>query len=65
MVRIEKDKYLKLFGTAVECSINAIGMTDLEGKLIYVNESAVNLWGYNNKEEMLGRLLPEANRPDH
>ena len=45
MVRIEKDKYLKLFGTAVECSINAIGMTDLEGKLIYVNESAVNLFG--------------------
>jgi PAS domain S-box-containing protein len=43
----------------VECSINAIGMTDLEGKLIYFSESAVTLWGYDNKEEMLGRLLPE------
>ena len=43
----------------MECSINAIGMTDLEGKLIYVNESAVTLWGYDSKEEMLGRLLPE------
>jgi PAS domain S-box-containing protein len=59
MVRIEKDKYLTLFATAVECSINAIGMTDLEGKLIYVNESAVTLWGYDNKAEMLGRFLPE------
>ena len=56
---IEKDKYLTLLSKAVECSINAIGMTDLEGRLIYVNESAVKLWRDNNREEMLGRFLPE------
>lgn len=59
MERIEKDKYLTLLSKAVECSINAIGMTDLEGRLIYVNESAVKLWRYDNKQEMLGRYLPE------
>ncbi len=59
MVRLEKEKYLTLLSTAVECSINAIGMTDLEGRLIYVNEAAVRLWGYNNKQEILGRFLPE------
>ena len=56
---IEKDKYLTLLSKAVECSINAIGMTDLEGRMIYVNESAVKLWGYDSKEEILGRMLPE------
>jgi PAS domain-containing protein len=59
MVRLEKDKYLTLLSKAVECSINAIGMTDLEGRLIYVNDAAVKLWRYNNKQEMLGRYLPE------
>ena len=59
MVTLEKDKYLALLSNAVECSINAIGITDLEGSLIYVNESAVKFWGYDNKQEMLGRFLPE------
>ncbi len=59
MERIDKDKYLTLLSKAVECSINAIGMTDLEGRLIYVNESAVKLWRYDHKQEMLGRFLPE------
>lgn len=59
MVRLEKDKYLALLSKAVECSINAIGMTDLEGRLIYVNDAAVKLWRYESKQEMLGRWLPE------
>ena len=59
MVILEKDKYMALLSNAVECSINAIGITDLEGSLIYVNESAVKFWGYDNKQEMLGRFLPE------
>lgn len=59
MEPIEKDKYLTLLSKAVDCSINAIGITDLESKLIYVNESAVKLWRFNNKQEMLGRFLPE------
>ena len=56
---IEKDKELTLLSKAVECCINAVGITDLEGKLIYVNDSAVKLWRYDNKKEMLGRFLPE------
>ena len=55
---LEKDKCLTLLSKAIESSINAIGMTDLEGILIYVNESAVKLWGYDDKQEMLGRYLP-------
>ena len=59
MEQLEKDKYLTLFIKAAESSINAIGMTDLEGRLIYVNESAVKLWGYDDKQDMIGRFLPE------
>ena len=59
MVILEKEKHLALLSKAVECSINAIGITDLEGSLIYVNESAVKFWGYENKQDMLGRSLPE------
>lgn len=43
--RFEKDKYLTLLRMAVEYSIGAIGMTDLEGILVYVNDSAVKLLG--------------------
>jgi len=53
------ERGLRIFKTAVESSINAIGITDLEGKLIYVNDSSVKMWGYNNKDEILGRFLPE------
>ena len=56
---LEKDKCLALLSKAIESSLNAIGMADLEGILIYVNESAVKLWGYDDKQEMLGRYLPE------
>ena len=50
---------LSIFKNAVESSINAIGITDLEGKLIYVNDSCVKMWGYNSKDEVLGSFLPE------
>jgi PAS domain S-box-containing protein len=53
------ERNLRIFETAVESSINAIGITDLEGKLTYVNDSCVKMWGYNNKGEILGRFLPE------
>ena len=55
--KVEMD--LRIFKTAVESSINAIGITDLEGKLIYVNDSTVKIWGYDSNDEMLGRFLPE------
>jgi len=60
--RVERD--LRIFKTAVASSINAIGITNLEGKLIYVNDSYVKMWGYNSKDEILGRLLPEFWKED-
>lgn len=50
---------LNIMARAVDSSISGIGITDLQGKLIYVNDSLVRMWGYDNKEEMVGRNLPE------
>ncbi len=58
--QVERD--LRVFKIAVESSINVIGITDLEEKLTYVNDSCVKMWGYNGKDETLGRLLPESTR---
>ena len=49
---IEDDK-LKNF--AIESSINAIAFGDLEGKVIYVNEACVRMWGGEDRSELLGR----------
>jgi PAS domain S-box-containing protein len=50
---------LRVKDSAIASSINAVGITDSEGTLIYVNDSCVRMWGYNNRHEMLGRALPE------
>ena len=49
----------RIFETAVESFANAVAILDMEGKLIYLNNSCVKMWGYNDKGEMLGRFLPE------
>jgi len=54
-----KEKSLRIMDDAVASSINAIGITDLEGKIVFINDATVNMWGYNNKDEILGRYLPE------
>jgi len=54
-----KERRLKIMDDAVASSINAVGITDLQGKLIYVNNSCIKMWGYDNESEILGRPLPE------
>lgn len=49
----------RLMIDAAESSINSIGIADTQGNLIYVNNSFVIMWGYQNKHELLGRSLLE------
>lgn len=44
---------------AIMSSISGIGITNMEGKLIFVNDAIVKMWGYQDKKEVLGRYLPE------
>ena len=46
---------LGILENAIASSISGIGITDIEGKLIYVNDKIVEMWGYEQKKEILGR----------
>jgi PAS domain S-box-containing protein len=40
---------------AIDSSINGIAISDLEGKLTYVNTSFLKLWGYSLEKDVLGK----------
>ncbi|MBI5572676.1 MAG: sigma 54-interacting transcriptional regulator [Desulfomonile tiedjei] len=50
--------------SAIACSINAIVMTDLQGRLTYVNPSFLKLWGYDRPREVRGRPAVEFWQPE-
>lgn len=50
---------LRILDYAIASSINGIGITDIGGKVIYVNDSLIKMWGYTSKDEILGRDLLE------
>ncbi len=39
---------------AIESSITAMGTIDMAGKVTYVNEACVKMWGYEDKNEIVG-----------
>jgi PAS domain S-box-containing protein len=44
---------------AIASSIHGIGITDLEGNIIYVNDAALRMWGAERRDEVLGRSALE------
>jgi len=55
--RIEETLQIK--ENAIESSINAIAMADLEANLTYVNKAFLTMWGYESKQEILGKNAVE------
>ncbi|MFH1682496.1 MAG: PAS domain S-box protein [Candidatus Woesearchaeota archaeon] len=53
--RKEIERELRKIGTAIDSSINAIALADLDGNLIYVNKSFLKMWGYDHQKEVLGK----------
>ncbi|MEI6561718.1 MAG: PAS domain S-box protein [Verrucomicrobiota bacterium] len=45
----------QILHSAIESSLEAVAMADLQGKVTYVNPACVMLWGYKDKSEMIGR----------
>jgi diguanylate cyclase (GGDEF)-like protein/PAS domain S-box-containing protein len=53
----EKDLQVKNF--AIQSSINAIALADMEGKINYVNNAFIKLWRYSKQEEVIGKYISE------
>ena len=47
---------LRVKDQAIAAAINAIVITDIAGRITYVNPAFVRLWGYDSEQEVLGRL---------
>ena len=48
---------------AMQSSISAICLADLEGRITYVNDSFLSLWGYDQADEVIGRHVSEFAMP--
>ena len=46
---------MKIKNSAVASSINAIAFSDPKGNITYVNHSFLNMWGYDEENEVLGK----------
>lgn len=59
-------KELRVTSYAIESSINAIGIAELSGNITYINKPFLKMWGYDNKNDVLGRNFSEflTNRED-
>jgi PAS domain S-box-containing protein len=57
---IEED--LKVKNYALNASPTAIGLADLNGVITYINDAYVDLWGYSNKNEIVGKNITEFTR---
>ena len=53
--RLEKE--LMINQQAIETSINAIAMSDLNGNLTYVNPACLRMWGYDEPSQVLGKAV--------
>ncbi len=53
------EQQLLIKNSAIESSISAIGLADMNGKIFYVNKAFVRFWGYDNPSEVVGRDISE------
>jgi PAS domain S-box-containing protein len=50
-----KDESLRIKEKALENSINAIAMSDMQGLITYVNGACMKIWGSGDKDELIGQ----------
>ena len=50
---------LRIRDMAIASSLNAFTISDLDGRLTYVNQAFLSMWGYASETEVLGRSITE------
>jgi len=53
--RKRTEQELSIRDWAIKSSISPIALADLEGKLVYINDSFLRLWGYEDEKEVIGK----------
>ncbi len=53
----KKEEQLRFYSSFVEQSADGMAIADLEGKLLFANDSWVSMHGYGKAEELLGKSL--------
>ena len=53
--RKKSEEELRLRENAMENSLGAIAMADMEGRVTYVNQACLRLWGTNDKTVLVGK----------
>ena len=53
--RKRMEETLLLRDKAIENAVSAIAMSDIEGKITYVNRACIRLWGGDDRDELIGR----------
>jgi two-component system cell cycle sensor histidine kinase/response regulator CckA len=53
------EEQIQKLNSAVESSISGIAIGDAEGNLTYVNHALLEMWGYKDENEVLGRSAVE------
>ena len=59
IAKIKAEEEWKLKADAIEISTQPIFMSNMEGKLTYVNPAFLELWGYDRERDVLGRPWSE------
>jgi len=57
--RKKAEETARVLHCAIEASVGAVALADLNGRVTYVNPACAGLWGYANKNEMIGRSALE------
>ncbi len=60
---VSRELLIKSF--AVEKSINAIAIMDIDGKCTFANNSFLMMWGYDGKGDVLGKSITDYCHPDN
>jgi PAS domain S-box-containing protein len=53
--RKQMEEALRLKEKAIEHTVSAIAMSDMEGKVTYVNRACMRLWGSDDKADLIGK----------
>lgn len=61
--RKQAEVELRLRDKAIDNSLNAVAMSDMGGRITYVNRACVKMWGKGTREELVGRPYWELLSP--